>query len=193
MLNRAWLIDMGLCLVLWSASAMAETGRGEMRGTTEGSTVTGTVWIVSALGSTPTSPMVRVEVSVSGTSPGPHGIHIHEFGDCGDGGKAAGGHYNPDHVSHGLLAQDGLAKAHPGDLGNIEVGPDGTGSLVVVLRGIDVSNGQYNLAGRAVILHDQADDFGQPTGNAGGRIGCAPILITSTAAHPDAYQGAPAP
>ncbi|MBI4430987.1 MAG: superoxide dismutase family protein [Candidatus Omnitrophica bacterium] len=28
---------------------------------------------------------------------------------------------------------------------------------------------------RAVILHEKEDDFGQPTGNAGGRIACGKI------------------
>jgi Cu-Zn family superoxide dismutase len=29
-----------------------------------------------------------------------------------------------------------------------------------------------------VILHEKEDDFGQPTGNAGGRIGCGVIHST---------------
>jgi hypothetical protein len=28
-----------------------------------------------------------------------------------------------------------------------------------------------------VVLHEKADDFGQPTGNAGGRIGCGTIQL----------------
>jgi Cu-Zn family superoxide dismutase len=34
------------------------------------------------------------------------------------------------------------------------------------------------VAGRAFVLHEKADDFGQPVGNAGSRIGCGPIVLT---------------
>jgi Cu-Zn family superoxide dismutase len=27
-------------------------------------------------------------------------------------------------------------------------------------------------------VHEKADDFGQPTGNAGGRVGCGVIAVT---------------
>jgi Cu-Zn family superoxide dismutase len=34
------------------------------------------------------------------------------------------------------------------------------------------------VGGRAIILHEKMDDFSQPTGNAGGRIGCGTIIVT---------------
>ena len=115
---------------------------------------------------------------MSGVSAGTHGLHIHEAGDCSGGGSAAGSHFNPDGVSHGFLPQDGSAKAHPGDMGNIEVGQDGSGSLNLTLPGVHLASGPYAVAGRAIVLHEKVDDFGQPTGNAGGRIGCGPIVLT---------------
>ena len=121
---------------------------------------------------------LQVSVEVTGVSPGKHGLHIHQYGDCTDGGNAAGGHYNPDHVAHGFLPTDSLTKAHPGDLGNIEVGPDGSGHLTLVLPGVVLSGGKYSVGGRAIVLHEKDDDFGQPTGNAGSRIGCGTVLIT---------------
>jgi hypothetical protein len=42
-----------------------------------------------------------VSGEVSGLSEGLHGFHIHEFGDTRDGCKAAGGHYNPEGMTHG--------------------------------------------------------------------------------------------
>ena len=167
---RGWLT--GVLIVMWCTMASADTGRAVIRGTSEGSSVSGTATV------TDTPEGLTVSIQVAGAAPGQHGWHIHQFGECGDGGNAAGGHYNPDGVPHGFLPKDGLAKAHPGDLGNIEVGPDGAGSLTVTLPGVTLHSGTYSVAGRAIILHEQVDDFGQPTGNAGGRIGCGPILLT---------------
>ncbi len=120
---------------------------------------------------------LHVTINVAGVPPGSHGIHIHEYGDCGNGGKAAGGHFNPDGVQHGLFPSDGVSKAHPGDMGNIEVGEDGSGTLTVLLPRVALSSGPYSVGGRAIILHEQPDDFGQPTGNAGSRIGCGTIVL----------------
>ncbi len=107
------------------------------------------------------------------------GFHIHENGSCDDMGKAAGGHYNPMGTPHGLLAKDGEHKAHAGDLGNVEIAADETGVLKGFLPGVTLQGGKYNVAGKAVILHEKQDDFGQPTGNAGGRIGCGIIQVKS--------------
>ncbi|NER32468.1 MAG: superoxide dismutase family protein, partial [Symploca sp. SIO1C4] len=99
-------------------------------------------------------------------------------GSCEDGGKAAGGHFNPDGVQHGLLIKDGFENAHAGDLGNITVSPEGTGTMNVTIPGLTLSEGKYALGNLSVIVHEKPDDFGQPTGNAGGRIGCGIIKVT---------------
>lgn len=164
-----------LVFVAWSADVHAERGRAVIQATAPGSPVTGTVTF-NATG-TGQDTTLQVVVQVSNLPPGKHGMHIHQYGSCDDGGNAAGGHYNPDNAPHGFLPNDGLTKAHPGDLGNIEVGADGFGSLTVVLTGVSLSGGSYAVAGRSIILHEKVDDFGQPTGNAGGRIGCGTIVI----------------
>ena len=161
-----------------SARASAETGNALITGTAEGSSVTGTATLIETADIKANTPSLIVKILVADVSPGKHAIHIHQYGDCGDNGNAAGSHFNPDGVQHGFLPTDGFAKAHPGDLGNIEVGPDGSGSLDVLLPGVTLISGKYSVAGRAIVLHDKVDDFGQPTGNAGSRIGCGPILIT---------------
>lgn len=112
-------------------------------------------------------------------SPGEHGIHIHQEDSCGDEGKAAGGHFNPEAVEHGFLPKDGHDHAHVGDMGNILIDEKGRGMLSIVLPGVNLSEGEYNVAGKAIILHAQRDDFGQPTGNAGARIGCGLIDFIS--------------
>lgn len=70
---------------------------------------------------------VKLVAEISGAKPGKHGIHVHEYGDCtGPDYQTAGGHLNPDGAAHGC---PGSSEFHPGDLGNIEVGPDGHGRL----------------------------------------------------------------
>ena len=123
---------------------------------------------------------LKVKADFTGVPAGEHGFHIHEFGSCEDLGKAAGGHYNPLDMHHGHAANDGLKKAHAGDMGNIQAGEDGQASLEVTLpKKLGLVNGKFNVAGRAVILNEKQDDFGQPLGNAGGRIACGLIGITA--------------
>ena len=161
-------------LVLCGASmAQAESAKAAFKPTAESSAgLSGTATLTDTAGG------LQVTVELTHVTPGQHGVHVHQYGQCSDGGNGAGGHFNPDNVTHGLLPKDGLAKAHPGDLGNIEVGPDGSGTLSVVLPGVSLSGSKYAVAGRAIIVHEKPDDFGQPTGNAGGRIACGPILVT---------------
>ena len=156
------------CLVSGSL-ALAATGVANIKATKEGSNLSGKAVL------TDTAEGLKISLSLENVPPGKHGFHIHENGACADEGKAAGGHFNPDHVSHGLLSKDGFSHAHAGDLGNVEVGADGRGKLATTLRGLSLSEGKYNVAGKAIILHEKEDDFGQPTGNAGGRIGCGVI------------------
>lgn len=162
-----------LAVLLVPAQAHAATATATIEPTTEGSDVFG--WATFE----DTDKGLKIEVEVFGVSPGLHGIHVHEKGDCGDAGNGAGGHYNPDGVKHGFAANDGFTGAHPGDLGNIDVGPDGDGFLELVVPNLTVTGGKYNVSGLAVVLHEKQDDFGQPTGNAGGRIGCG--IVTAEA------------
>jgi len=159
-------------LLLSGPHVGAETGTVTIHATQDGSPVTGMATL------TDTSAGLQVVVEVSNVTPGAHGLHIHQFGSCGDGGNAAGGHYNPDGVKHGFLPKDGFSGAHAGDLGNIEIGANGSGTLELTLPPLRLSGAPYSVGGRAIVLHEKGDDFGQPTGNAGGRIGCGVIAIT---------------
>ncbi len=150
-------------------SAIAAKAEAILKGTAENSTVAGKVTFAEANGE------LKVNAEISGTSPGSHGFHIHENGSCDDAGQAAGGHFNPDNVKHGLLSKDGFSSAHAGDLGNVEIGPDGKGKLETSIGGLTLAAGKYGIGGKSVILHEKADNFGQPVGNAGGRIGCGII------------------
>lgn len=162
-------------LTMGPKSSWAETAIAKIKGTAEGSPITGEATF------TETPVGVEVVVTVQNAPPGKHGFHIHENGSCADLGNAAGGHFNPDGVPHGYLASDGFEKAHAGDFGNIEVGPDGIGALEdVFIPGLSLKKSEkYSVPGRAVILHEKEDDFGQPTGNAGSRIGCGIIELVT--------------
>ncbi len=117
---------------------------------------------------------VQVVIQVANLTPGTRATHVHEKGDCSAPDAAsAGSHFNPDNHPHALPTKD---PRHLGDLGNIQVAKDGTGSLEIVVPGANLKDGDpHSFLGRALIVHEKKDDGGQPTGNAGGRIGCAVI------------------
>ncbi len=119
-------------------------------------------------------PGVHVEARVEGAAPGSHGFHLHETGDCSAADfSSAGGHFNPTGVAHGGPQAD---PHHAGDLGNLEIGADGTGTVSVHSDLLAIGEGPNAVVGRAVVFHEQADDFAtQPTGNAGGRLACGVI------------------
>lgn len=133
-----------------------------------GSSVSGTVTLTSS------SEGVRVQVRVSGASPGAHGIHFHQQGDCSaQDASSAGDHFNPTQQPHAL---PNSSKRHLGDIGNITVEAGGEGTLNVTVPGATLAPDAPNtLLGRALIIHAKPDDGGQPAGNAGPRIGCAVI------------------
>ena len=120
---------------------------------------------------------VRVMARIRGLNPGKkHAIHIHQFGDCRDlAGKSAGGHYNPEEKPHGLPP---AAERHAGDLGNLEANDDGFAKYTIVVDNISIA-GKNAIIGRAIVVHALPDDGGQPTGNAGARIGCGVIGIAN--------------
>ena len=172
MITMRFLAPAALACVLQAGAASAESARADIASTADESKSLGSAVLTEAPDG------LQASIHVTGAPPGKHAMHIHQYGRCGGGGNDAGGHFNPDNVSHGFAPSDGIAKAHPGDMGNIDVGADGDGRLSVFLPGVSLTGSKYGVAGRAIVLHEKADDFGQPTGNAGGRIGCGPILVT---------------
>ena len=136
---------------------------------TEGNEVSGTVKF------TQDGAEVKVVADLEGLTPGKHGFHIHEYGDCSNpDGTSAGGHYNPLDKKHGAPTD---ANRHVGDLGNIEADENGNAHLEMTDTLINLG-GRYSIIGRAVIVHADEDDFeSQPTGNAGARVACGVIGI----------------
>lgn len=136
---------------------------------TEGNKVSGTVTF------TQTDNGVQVKADVQGLSPGKHGFHVHQYGDCSaPDGTSAGGHFNPENKNHGGPDDD---VRHVGDLGNLEAGDNGTAQYEYTDSLISL-NGPHSIVGRAIIVHAGEDDLtSQPTGNAGARVACGVIGV----------------
>ncbi|MBI3317232.1 MAG: superoxide dismutase family protein [Candidatus Omnitrophica bacterium] len=163
-----------LCPLLTFSEVRAETAKAILNGTTPQVPVEGEAIFEE------TQEGLKVSIEFKKAPAGLHGIHIHENGSCEDGGKAAGDHFNPEGAPHGFLLEGGLTRAHAGDFGNIEIREDGTGTLKLTFKEISL-NGRYGVVGRSVILHEKADEFIQPLGNAGSRIGCGSIEMIENA------------
>jgi Cu-Zn family superoxide dismutase len=118
---------------------------------------------------------IRITGDVSGLTPGKHGFHIHEFGDCrAPDARSAGGHYAPGNNPHGGPDMD---ERHVGDLGNIEANQDGVAHIYIVDNVITLK-GDQSVLGRAVVIHAGEDDFtSQPSGDAGPRVACGVIGV----------------
>jgi len=116
---------------------------------------------------------VRVEADLTGLTPGTHGIHIHETGDCSSpDGSSAGAHYNPSSMQHG---GPDASQHHMGDLGNIVADSTGAAHYDRVVGFLSL-NGSTTIVGRSVVVHHDADDLtSQPAGNSGPRIACGVI------------------
>ncbi|PKN56271.1 MAG: superoxide dismutase [Deltaproteobacteria bacterium HGW-Deltaproteobacteria-14] len=133
---------------------------------TEGNSATGTVSFTEVDGG------VRVIGVFAGLTPGEHGFHVHEVGDCSaPDGTSAGGHFNPEGHAHGLPDQP---VRHAGDLGNLVADETGAASLDRVFEHLSL-RGATGIIGRGLIVHAAMDDGGQPTGNAGARVACGVI------------------
>src|SRR6184192_950326 len=120
---------------------------------------------------------IKIALTVSGLAPGQHAFHIHSAGKCeGPDFKSAGAHFNPYNKKHGLKNPEG---PHAGDMENIEVGSDGTGTAEIANKQVTLAEGPNSLfheGGTAIVIHASPDDnVTDPAGNAGARIACGVI------------------
>lgn len=123
-----------------------------------------------------------IDVNLAGLPAGPHGMHIHEKGDCGPApatkggqpmaGYAAGGHYDPDNTGSHKGPQS--VGGHKGDLPLLVV-PTG-GKVVTKLKAPQLK--VSDIKGRAVVIHSGGDNYAdapKPLGGGGDRIACGVI------------------
>ena len=167
-LNVVMLIAIALTFTLGSAFAQEATKAIAVLHPASGSQVMGTVTF------TKTGDSVQVVADITGLTPGKHGFHIHEFGDCSAAdASSAGGHFNPMKKPHG--APD-AAERHAGDLGNLEADSTGKAHLELKDNMLKLS-GENSILGRGLIVHEKVDDWSQPVGNAGSRQACGVIGV----------------
>ncbi|MBS1052115.1 superoxide dismutase[Cu-Zn] [Gluconobacter kondonii] len=165
-----------LTLLLASAIAIpslacaADSVSGELKGTDGASH--GIVTVTDA----PKGVLLRLQVQ--GLTPGWHGIHFHEKGNCAAPKfTSAGAHvHSTTPVVHGLLKADAN---DAGDLPNLYVAPDGTAtvelySTLVSLKGGKALPALMDADGASVVVHAKPDDYQtQPIGGSGDRVACA--------------------
>lgn len=118
---------------------------------------------------------VLLQIEVQGLTPGWHGMHLHEKGDCSAADfTSAGGHVNHPTAKkpHGLLNPAG---PDFGDLPNLYVAADGTGKAEAFSTLVKFAE-LKDADGSAVVIHANKDDHAsQPIGGAGARVACGVI------------------
>lgn len=117
---------------------------------------------------------VAVTGTIEGLTPGEHGFHIHENGDCSStDGKSAGGHFSPGGQPHGAPGAD---EHHEGDMGNLSANDEGVAEIDEQFEFLEMGDGEATILGKAIIVHGGADDLeSQPSGDAGARVACGVI------------------
>jgi Cu-Zn family superoxide dismutase len=157
----------GMMAAFLAAAAQAQTATAALA-PTAGNTAGGTVTF------TQKGDKVTVSAKITGLSPGGHGFHIHEKGDCSaPDAMSAGGHFNPTGMHHG---RPDSADHHGGDMPMLQADASGNATLTTDLRGLMIGSGAGDIVGKSVIVHKDADDYTtQPTGNSGARVACGVI------------------
>lgn len=151
---------------------------------TEGHSATGTV----TFGPTEDRQHMAVSVELAGLTEGPHGLHIHETGDCSaSDASSAGGHFAPYGNAHGAPDADAH---HVGDLGNITADADGNVHAEMQFDQLAFS-GPASILQKAVVVHAGEDDLtSNPSGNSGDRVGCG-VIRQEQEITPDSVGSAP--
>jgi Cu-Zn family superoxide dismutase len=176
---RQVLIITGVALVFTSAAVLIGQNATKASATIAGEGISGTLTLTErAQGS---GVVVEYTLQVKGLKPGRHGVHLHAVGKCEPPGfTAAGGHFDPGPA--GNPDPDANHPYHMGDIPNLEVGADGSGTMKGVTTRVTLSAGPLSLFdtdGSAIIIHENPDQgiTGEPkSGVSGGpRVACGVI------------------
>lgn len=135
-----------------------------------------------SLTAAPSGVLLQVDIT-KGLTPGWHGMHFHQTGDCSDPKfMTSGGHMNhaESKKPHGLLNPAG---PDFGDMVNLYAAADGsahgqafTTAVRLEARSSATEAVLRDADGSALVIHANADDhISQPIGGAGARVACAVI------------------
>lgn len=116
-----------------------------------------------------------ITVDATNLTPGWHGFHVHEKGDCGDFEtfQAAGGHAMMEGQHHGLMDE---STPHIGDLPNIWAHTDGTVRAQFHIPA-EVWKMFKDADGSAFMIHEGPDNYtSDPSGGAGARVACGVLF-----------------
>ena len=118
---------------------------------------------------------LEIQPQVSGLTPGPHAMHIHEHGSCASSqvqgitipGGAAGGQYHgaEDHQHHHHSSAHQQRPA--GDLPELVVDAQGQATGLVFSDRLTL----HEIKGRSIVIHAESEQSG-----GGARIACGVIL-----------------
>lgn len=125
---------------------------------------------------------VEVTITVTGLTPGAHGVHLHAVGKCeAPGFTSAGGHVDPGPASN--MDPDMNHPFHMGDLPNLVADASGKAMLKAVTNRVTIGDGPLSLFdadGSAIIVHanpDQGKTGEAKSGVSGGpRVACGIIV-----------------
>uniref|UniRef100_A0A7S1XLZ7 superoxide dismutase n=1 Tax=Phaeomonas parva TaxID=124430 RepID=A0A7S1XLZ7_9STRA len=142
----------------------------------EGEEASGFLTLEQSMEDAPTVIAGRIE----GLTPGPHGLHIHVFGDLSSGMANVAGIFNPFGRNHGAPEDE---ERMAGDLGNITANEEGVAEVQIEDRQVKLI-GPHSVIGRSIVLKAGEDDLGRgghelslADGNSGARVAGAVIGI----------------
>lgn len=117
---------------------------------------------------------------LSGLTPGVHGFHVHQNGDCSsamkDGkkvlGGAAGGHFDPENTDKHRAPWS--ERGHEGDLPVLYVNEEGEATQPIFAPELELED----IEGRALMIHAGGDNYSdspKKLGGGGKRVACGVI------------------
>ncbi len=132
---------------------------------------------------------IVIRGTITGLTPGEHGLHIHKNYSCADAdlpedadtlpdpAGAAGPHWDPLMTMNHAGPDSAFATRHAGDLGNIMADAGGKAVVNKKLMHLEVEGMTHGVVGHAMIVHGGRDDLtSNPGGNSGVRMGCGLIM-----------------